>query len=312
MSNYIPKKPDLERFGLDSEKFLYYKKFNKNGILIVLGLVIVVSSLLAMIFHSDFGKSNSLDSYLLAFIIIVVLHLNPIVLIVYHLFAVLILRLYLGWNKTKNINGLKEKIEWYESSLISYDREALRFEVSNPEVKDYQSLEEYRLEVERIEEEQQKERRRIEEERRVDEERILHENEMKRREYLKEIDYWLSLTGYEFEKEICGLYERVGYKSILTKGSGDGGVDIILYDKDQNKIVIQCKNHNKQISPAIARELYGVMIHEGASRAILICPSGFSQAVHSFSVGKPIELIDGQELLRLYHSSLKSQSSNLF
>jgi hypothetical protein len=311
MSNSIPKKPDLERFGLDSEKILFYKKFQKRWNLIIIVLVIVISSLLMIIFHSEFGMSDSFDSYLLAFIIIVVLHLNPVVFIAYPLFAKLILKLYLGWDKTSNIKDLEEKIDWYDSSMRSYDREAIRFTQYNPEAQKYQSLEEYRIKIKQIEEEQQKESKRIEEERRIEKERILHENEIKRREYLKEIDYWLNLTGYEFEKEVCNLYERIGYKSILTKGSGDGGVDVILYDKDQNKIVVQCKNHNKQISPAISRELYGVMIHEGASRAILICPSGFSQAVHSFSVGKPIELIDGQELLRLYHSSLTNQSSNL-
>jgi HJR/Mrr/RecB family endonuclease len=306
----IPKKPVLEQFELDSENLFFYKKFKKNTNLIILVLFIVISSILTMIFRSKFEESNSLSGYFLAFFIIVALQFNPICVIVYISLAKLILRLYLGWDKTRIIKDIKENSERYDSFIRYYDRDALRYSENNPEVKQYQSLEEYRIEMEKIEEEKQKESRRIELEKKIEEERILQENEIKRREYLKEIDYWISLTGYEFEREVCDLYKRIGYKSILTKGSGDGGVDIILYDNDQNKIVVQCKNHNKQISPAIARELYGVMIHEEASRAILICPSGFSRAVNSFSHGKPIELIDGKELLKLYHLSLESQNSN--
>jgi restriction system protein len=161
-------------------------------------------------------------------------------------------------------------------------------------------MEEYRIDSLRKEEEKRNEERRIQEAKRLEEQRVLEEYKRKRTEYLKEISYWLSLSGYDFEEEVCKLYERIGYKAILTKGSGDGGIDILLWDKDQNKIVVQCKNHNKQIGPAIVRDLFGVLHAEKAIKAILICPSGFTQGVYDFAAGKPIELIDGEKLLTLY------------
>jgi restriction system protein len=51
------------------------------------------------------------------------------------------------------------------------------------------------------------------------------------------------------------------------------------------------------------RDLYGAMNHEGASKGVLITTSRFSLEAIKFAEGKPLELIDGQqleELLRRY------------
>ena len=47
------------------------------------------------------------------------------------------------------------------------------------------------------------------------------------------------------------------------------------------------------------RDLFGTMQNEGASKGILVTTSGFGQASYQFAENKPLELIDGSNLLYL-------------
>jgi restriction system protein len=47
------------------------------------------------------------------------------------------------------------------------------------------------------------------------------------------------------------------------------------------------------------RDLYGTLQNEGASKGILVTTSGYGQASFEFAKNKPIELIDGANLLYL-------------
>jgi Restriction endonuclease len=47
------------------------------------------------------------------------------------------------------------------------------------------------------------------------------------------------------------------------------------------------------------RDLFGTMQNEGATKGILVTTSGYGQASHDFANGKPLELIDGGNLLYL-------------
>lgn len=127
-----------------------------------------------------------------------------------------------------------------------------------------------------------------------EEERIL---EIKRRER----DYWFSLGGHEFEEEVSILFEKSGHFNVVkTKGSGDGGVDLILTTKnDGTKIIVQCKAHKVPVGPSIARDLYGAMHHEQASRGIIVSLCGVTQGVRDFIEGKNISIIDVDGLIKM-------------
>jgi restriction system protein len=47
------------------------------------------------------------------------------------------------------------------------------------------------------------------------------------------------------------------------------------------------------------RDLFGTVQNEGASKGILVTTSGYGQASYEFAAGKPLELIDGSNLLYL-------------
>jgi HJR/Mrr/RecB family endonuclease len=91
-------------------------------------------------------------------------------------------------------------------------------------------------------------------------------------------EFWLRLTGLEFERELSELFRKMGYQTQLTPSSNDRGVDIWIQKGDE-KIIVQCKAHSSPVGPGVARELYGTLHDTQASSAILASVSGFTKGV---------------------------------
>lgn len=119
----------------------------------------------------------------------------------------------------------------------------------------------------------------------------------------KYAEYWLDLSGHQFEKEVAKLYEAHGYDVQVTKGSGDGGIDIFL-EKAGRRYGVQCKNHHKAIGPAAIRDLYGAMSHEGLDAGIFIASSGYTKGAKEFARNKAITLLDINNVLRMHAATL--------
>ena len=124
----------------------------------------------------------------------------------------------------------------------------------------------------------------------------------------KLIDHWLSLGGLELEDEMVALCSRLGYRVETTPLSGDGGVDLILRNNSGKKVVVQCKSYKSPVGPAVARELYGSMMHFGADRAVLVCPAGFTRGAVEFVRGKEIDLVSASKLIDLAASAARGNS----
>ncbi|HAO98802.1 MAG TPA: hypothetical protein DCQ83_02020 [Fibrobacteres bacterium] len=111
----------------------------------------------------------------------------------------------------------------------------------------------------------------------------------------KRLEHWTSCNGIEFEHEVAELFRRLGHFVVKTGGAGDEGIDLVV----DNDTIVQCKQHAKPISPAVARELLGAMNFAKAKKAILICPSGFSNDTKEFARKANLELWDGDKLIAM-------------
>lgn len=127
----------------------------------------------------------------------------------------------------------------------------------------------------------------------------LLEEEQRDKEERAKAEYWFSLGGFEFEDEMTNLFTHQGYNATKTQNTGDGGVDIILMDKNMLKTIVQCKAHKKPIGPNDIRALFGVMKADGADGAILINLGGFTQGVKDFAQTNNIVLMDVNDVLEL-------------
>lgn len=110
----------------------------------------------------------------------------------------------------------------------------------------------------------------------------------------------------DFEYFVRELFDKMfnknGGEVKVTQASHDGGVDAIAFDDDPirgGKFVIQAKRYNNVVSVSAVRDLYGTMIHEGATKGILVTTSSYGKDAYEFAKDKPIALIDGSALLGL-------------
>ncbi|MFZ0888387.1 MAG: restriction endonuclease [Candidatus Binataceae bacterium] len=112
----------------------------------------------------------------------------------------------------------------------------------------------------------------------------------------------MDLSPGEFESLITNLFAKMGLETRQTRPSRDGGVDCVAYDPRPifgGKVVIQAKRYKNTVGVSAVRDLYGTVQNEGASKGILVTTSGFGRASFEFANGKPLELLDGSNLLYL-------------
>ncbi len=110
----------------------------------------------------------------------------------------------------------------------------------------------------------------------------------------------MDLTPFEFEHLIANLFREIGLETRLTRSSRDGGVDVVAYDARPvlgGKVVIQAKRWRNTVGVSAVRDLYGTMMNEGANKGILVTTSGYGPDAFDFARDKPIELMDGGQLL---------------
>lgn len=112
----------------------------------------------------------------------------------------------------------------------------------------------------------------------------------------------MELNPYEFENLVTDLFAKMGLEAKLTRSSKDGGVDCVAYDSRPvlgGRVVIQAKRYKNTVGVSAVRDLYGTMMNEGANKGILVTTSGYGPDAFDFVKDKPIELIDGSNLLYL-------------
>jgi hypothetical protein len=114
-------------------------------------------------------------------------------------------------------------------------------------------------------------------------------------------EFWLSLTGHQFEDELARLFGQLGYEVNKTPVTGDGGVDLLLKQNGRLTIV-QCKAHGKKISIAVAREVSACLADFKAHAAIIACFHGATKPVTNYIVGKPITILDADAIAKLQQS----------
>ncbi|RVT62775.1 restriction endonuclease [Niallia taxi] len=103
------------------------------------------------------------------------------------------------------------------------------------------------------------------------------------------------MEGLEFEHFLVPLFEKIGYRAEVTKGSGDYGADLILRKK-QKKYVVQAKRYSKSIGVSAVQEIVAAMGYYKANGAMVITNSYFTPAAENLAKANKVRLIDRDEL----------------
>jgi restriction system protein len=125
-------------------------------------------------------------------------------------------------------------------------------------------------------------------------------------DYIDEEANLAAMPWDDFEHLVRQLFEwefgQNGVEVKVTRASRDRGVDAIMFDPDPlrgGKYVLQAKRYTRPVDVAAVRDLYGTLVNEGANRGILVTTSSYGADSYEFAKGKPISLVDGQNLVAM-------------
>lgn len=100
-----------------------------------------------------------------------------------------------------------------------------------------------------------------------------------------------------------------GYDTTLTTGGGDHGVDAIAESRNE-KVVIQSKRYalDNPVGSSTVRNIAGARQQFDADRAVLATSSSFTDPAIEAAEGADVDLVNGDQLYRLYEKKRTSIS----
>lgn len=111
-----------------------------------------------------------------------------------------------------------------------------------------------------------------------------------------------TMPAEEFEQLVEDLFTRLGLEIKQSRMAPDGGVDCVAVDPRPifgGKVVVQARRPHGVADVSAVRDLFGAVVDEGATKGILVTTGGYAPEAFEFASGKPLELIDGANLLHL-------------
>ena len=117
----------------------------------------------------------------------------------------------------------------------------------------------------------------------------------------------LDLPAAGFERLCQRLLREAGFEHVTVTGrSGDGGIDGIgileLNAFVSFKVLFQCKRYKGSVGPSVVRDFRGAMMGR-ADKGLILTTGSFTTESQREAVrdgAPPIELVDGDKLVRLF------------
>ena len=119
------------------------------------------------------------------------------------------------------------------------------------------------------------------------------------------LTYWKEKRGAAFEEAVRALLSRRGCKVQTTKGSGDGGIDLIA-TFGGSTFWCQCKGHKSPVGVVVVREIAGVC-SRGGGVPVVIAVNGYTKAAVETARQLGVLLIDTHNLVNMAKQQHLSQ-----
>lgn len=124
--------------------------------------------------------------------------------------------------------------------------------------------------------------------------RKLKINKYKNYDFSK-IDY---MDGVEFENLIDAKFQKMGYKTKLTKATKDYGVDLIA-TKNKRSIAIQIKRYNRNVGVKAIQEVIAAKAFYKTDTAMVLTNSYFTKPAKNLAKETNVILIDRSKLAKI-------------
>lgn len=119
-------------------------------------------------------------------------------------------------------------------------------------------------------------------------------------------DDYYALAPRRFEELIADVYRHLGFEVELTQQTHDEGIDVVILNNRKIQQVVQCKRNaaTRKIGVGVVREILGVALYTGVSRATIVATSSFSEFATRFAADvnerlspMRIDLLDASSLV---------------
>lgn len=116
----------------------------------------------------------------------------------------------------------------------------------------------------------------------------------------------MAMEWSEFERLIAELFEEEfadqGGELRVRWASQEEGINAIAHDPDPlrgGKFIIQANRSMQMVEASDVRRLHQAVTDEDADKGVLVTTSDFRRSAHDFAKDKLLQLLNGDDLLRL-------------
>lgn len=113
---------------------------------------------------------------------------------------------------------------------------------------------------------------------------------------LAEID---QMKGYEFEKCMHDVFEKLGYSVEQTPLSCDQGADLILTSKKGIRTAVQVKRYSSKVSNKAVQEVVAAKGFHKCTEGIVVTNNYFTTPARQLAEANNIDLVDRNELIQI-------------
>lgn len=107
--------------------------------------------------------------------------------------------------------------------------------------------------------------------------------------------YRSDMTGFEYEVFCKTKLEEIGWGIVVTKKTGDQGVDLIA-TKKKRKVAIQCKKYSSPVGNKAVQEVVAGKLYYNLDSAVVITNRSFTKSAEQLAKANAVQLIHHNEI----------------
>lgn len=119
------------------------------------------------------------------------------------------------------------------------------------------------------------------------------------------LDQLMCMDHFEFEHYVAWVFEEQGYWTKTTVARGDNGIDVEM-KKQGSRYAVQVKHYTGNIGEPAVREFYG-SFRDDFEKGVFVTTSDYTKQARAWVKGKPIELLNGADLVGIMEKNKKQQ-----
>ncbi len=123
---------------------------------------------------------------------------------------------------------------------------------------------------------------------------VRHRQEQLRRFDPSAVDVW-TLSPTQYEQYCATILNKFGWRTTLTKTSGDHGVDIVA-ELGAVKVAIQIKQYRKRVGNAAVQQVVAGKAVYRCTAAVCVAPNGFTQGAEQLARANGVLLMEHRDL----------------